>query len=109
MFLDPCVILFTAVVSAFGWGCLNKGVSASRGSVSRGVYIHLRGLHPGGLDRHLLPIGCYGTQSTSGWYASYWNAFLFKDKIEYTESENSLKSVTISAFVQIYNAQTDEA
>ena len=57
MFLDPCVILFTAVVSAFGWGCLNKGVSASRGSVSRGVCIHLRGLHPGGLGRHLLPIG----------------------------------------------------
>ena len=48
-----------------------SGGSASRGSVSRGSASR-------GVGQTALPtLGYYGMQSTSGRYASYWNAFLF--------------------------------
>ena len=56
-------------VSASSGGC------ASRLGVGQTPQVCLRGdLHWGGLDR---PPEIYGIQSTSGQYASYWNAFLF--------------------------------
>ena len=75
MFLHLCVILFTGegVASQYasqvtwpGWG-LHPGGSASGGSASRG----------GWADPPPRYMGYYGIQSTSGRYASYWNAFLF--------------------------------
>ena len=56
-------------------GGLHPGVSASGREVD---------LHPGGsaFRRRGVgrpPIGYYGIQSTNGWYASYWNAFLFQE------------------------------
>ena len=58
MFLHLCVILLT-------WGvCLQRGLHPPR-SASRG------------LARPPSPIGYYRIRSTNGWYASYWNAFLF--------------------------------
>ena len=67
------------------------GGSASRGVCIRGRVVCIqegggllpgeRGLHPGGgLGRPLPPpryMGYYGIRSTSGRYASYWNAFLY--------------------------------
>ena len=43
--------------------------------------LHLGGLHPVGVGRPYPPtryMEYYGIRSTSGRYASYWNAFLFK-------------------------------
>ena len=62
-------VLHPEGVSASSDGCASRlGV----GQTPRSAY---RGLHSGGgLDR---PPEIYGIQSTSGQYASYWNAFLF--------------------------------
>ena len=78
--------------------CLSvHGVSASEGSLSGGGLHPAGDLHPGGrgsasrgeevciqgsggsASRGVgqTPLGYYGMQSMSGWYASYWNAFLF--------------------------------
>ena len=84
----PCVILVTAtkfakimflhlsVSHSVHWGVLHPGESASGGSASMGE----GGLHPAGggrLGRHPSP-RYHGIRSTSGRYASYWNAVLFK-------------------------------
>ena len=61
MFLHLSVILFTG------------GGSASRGSAPGEVYIQGAGQTPLDAD----PPEHYGILSTSRWYASYWNAFLF--------------------------------
>ena len=69
MFLHLCVILFTGGSASEGvciQGGLHPGGSASRGSASEGE----------GVGQIPPQIGYYGTRSTSGWYASYWNAFL---------------------------------
>ena len=72
--------VFTGICLSTGGGLASQnqklhdqGASAS----SRGVCIR-RGLHPGrGLDRPPSRyMGYYGIRSTSGRYASYWNAFL---------------------------------
>ena len=71
------------------------GRSASReGSASRG-YASRRGLHPGGsasgrgAGRPI--IRYYGIWSTSGWYASYWNAFLFYFGISYVSQLSTFR------------------
>ena len=58
--------------------CPQGGGSASREVCIR-AGVCIGGLHPGGGQTP--PIGYYGIQSTSGRYASYWNAFLFKIKL----------------------------
>ena len=83
VFLHLCVILFTG-----GWG----GRSASRGWA----------------DHPFPPIGYYGIRSTSGRYASYWNAFLY----EHVSGANSLsvnspkRTIHISQLVPSPHAQT---
>ena len=66
------VMLSQVFVCPQGGVCIQGG-SASRVICTQGVC--MGGLHPGG--RQILPIGYYGIRSTSGWYAYYWNAFLF--------------------------------
>ena len=62
-------------------GGLRPGGFASRGLCIKGVCIQGVGvLYPGvsafrGVGQ--TPSGYYGIRSTSLWYASYWNAFLF--------------------------------
>ena len=60
MFSQACV-----VPSVHRWGVRWQGICIGEG-----------GLHPWGLGRPPPPIGYYGIRSTSGRYASYWNAFL---------------------------------
>ena len=85
MFLHLCVIRFTGGGSVSGgsasrgWG-LHPGGSASRGRVC------IRGVPIGGvcIQGSLTvppPIRYYGIQSMSGRYASYWNIFLFINKV----------------------------
>ena len=62
MFLHLCAILFREGV------CLQGG------------------LHPGGVGQ-IPPIRYYRIWSTSGWYASYWNAFLFSKFSECSTSK----------------------
>ena len=75
------------VGSATGGGLHPRGGSSASGGMGSasggglqpwggGLHPGGEGLHPGGLGRHL-PVGNYGIRSTSGRYASYWNAFLF--------------------------------
>ena len=67
--LDLSANLFTGGV---GWEvCFIQGEGVCIIWGGRGVCI--QGV---GLGRHPL-IGYYGIRSMSGWYASYWNAFLF--------------------------------
>ena len=57
-----------------GWFA-SRGVCIQEGSASTGG--------PGdpvGLGRPPRYMGYYGIRSTSGWYASYWNLFLFVKK-----------------------------
>ena len=62
----------SGVRSAFR-GCLPPGAGGLHPEV---IYIQ-EGLHPGGWGRPPLRyMGYFGIQSTSGRYASYWNAFL---------------------------------
>ena len=65
--------------------------SASKGSA-------LGGLHPGGIGQ-TPPIGYYGIRSTSGRYASYWNAFLLKIKNHFLQlfSLNSICQSTLES------------
>ena len=53
--------------------------------LSTGVCIQRGGLHLGGWADPP-PIGYYGTRSTSGRYASYWNAFLLQSAVAYHPS-----------------------
>ena len=86
MFLHICVILFTE--GGLHPGGRYPGESASRmGSASRGESASRRGLHPGGWADPPAPIGYYGVRSTSGWYVSYWNAFLFILNLIVTQSK----------------------
>ena len=61
MFLHVSVTLFT--------GC----------GLHPGGWVSSRGLHRRGVGRP--PIRYYGIRSTRGRYASYWNAFLFKENL----------------------------
>ena len=80
MFLHLCAILFTGGGRVGFPACITGHMT--RGSTSRLVCI--RGVCIGGgwggrgVGQTLLPrhIGYYGIRSTSGRYASYWNAFL---------------------------------
>ena len=78
MFLHLCVILFT------------EGVCIQGGLYLVGVCIQ-GGLHRGDGQTPLPPppIGCYGIQSTSGRYASYWNAFLSNYPFKVGVADNS--------------------
>ena len=70
MFLLSCVILF--MEGGLSWEGLPPGGSAPRGSASG---------ERGSWSDPLRYMRYYGIQSTSGRYASYWNAFLFLIKI----------------------------
>ena len=62
--LGQCNV-FTPVCQSF---CSQGGSASGEG-----------GLHPvGGGGQRAPPLGYYGIQSTSGLYASYWNAFFFQ-------------------------------
>ena len=74
-------------------GSLSKGVSVQGVSLFRGVSVQRRGLCPGGLcpqgplssgslfKGSLSGVFCQGDPNTvtCGWYASYWNVFLFSE------------------------------
>ena len=69
IFLLACVILFT------GGGGLCLWESLSRGSLSKGVSVQ------GGQCQGDTPVQRSPHTVKSGWYASYWNAFLLKKYI----------------------------
>ena len=82
---------------------LSTGESASSGSASRGRgSASKKGLHPGGgsASRGLHPargwidppIRYYRLRLTSGWYASYWIAFLFKLCSDRTKANGKAKN-----------------
>ena len=71
MFSQACVIPSVHGGREFCQGGLHPGESASGR-----VCIQGRSVFRGSARGNLHPVGYYGVQSTSGQYASYWNAFL---------------------------------
>ena len=54
------------------------------------------------------PIGYYGIPSTSGWYASYWNAFLYLQKfcaVRINFSKTSITTITQQTWVVLMQLQ----
>ena len=98
MFLLAYVILFTGGEgSASRWVCIQGGLH-NRGGLHQGDVeqtpgaAYRRGVCiRRGLGRPTKIMRCYGIRSTSGRYASYWNAFLFFNHIS---NENLLDSAT---------------
>ena len=71
---EVCEVVFLHLSvshSVHGEGGMHTGGSTSRRSASREVCIQ-------GDWADASPIGYYGIKSTSGQYASYWNAFLLR-------------------------------
>ena len=87
-------LIITARWRTLGQGNVFTGVCLSTGGrvgfpacitghMTRGVCIQgaFASVGGGGVGQASPPIGYYGIPSTSGWYASYWNAFLYWQKV----------------------------
>ena len=84
MFLHVSVILFTGGTRSLSWGSPSQGVSVFGGLCPGGLCPGGVSVQ-GGLCLGVSVLGglCHGDPRTvmSGWYASYWNAFLFSSYI----------------------------